>query len=112
MLALFWRGEAAVPSPCDIMVRREIIDSVGGFEEAWSPSIAENNLCDDQVFYTKVCLRAPVFVSDQCWDRYRQHPESACAVAAKTGLDHSGQLTFLKWIEAYLHYINKESKTL
>ena len=96
LLTLFLRGEAAVPSPCDIMVRREVIESVGGFEEAFQ------SLYEDQVFYAKVCLKAPVFVSDQCWDRYRQHQESACAVAGKTGLNHFAYLTFLNWIEEYL----------
>ena len=69
---------------------------VGGFEEAF------RSLYEDQVFYAKVCLKAPVFVSDQCWDRYRQHQESACAVAGKTGLNHSAHLTFLNWVEEYL----------
>jgi glycosyltransferase involved in cell wall biosynthesis len=96
LLPLFWRGEAAVPSPCDIMVRREVIEGVGGFEEAF------RSLYEDQVFYAKVCLKVPVFVSDQCWDRYRQHQESACAVAGKTGLNHSAHLTFLNWVEEYL----------
>jgi glycosyltransferase involved in cell wall biosynthesis len=96
LLSLFWRGEAVVPSPCDIMVRREVIEGVGGFEEAF------RSLYEDQVFYAKICLIAPVFVSDQCWDRYRQHRESACAVAGKTGLNLSAHLTFLNWIEEYL----------
>ena len=96
LLTLFLRGEAAVPSPCDIMVRREAIEGVGGFEEAF------RSLYEDQVFYAKVCLKAPVFVSDQCWDKYRQHQESACAVAGKTGVNRSAHLTFLNWIEEYL----------
>jgi glycosyltransferase involved in cell wall biosynthesis len=96
LLSLFWRGEAAVPSPCDIMVRREVIKGIGGFEEAF------RSLYEDQVFYAKVCLKAPVFVSDRCWARYRQHQQSACAVARKIGLNHSAYVTFLNWIEEYL----------
>jgi glycosyltransferase involved in cell wall biosynthesis len=96
LLTRFLRGEAAVPSPCDIMVRREIVEDVGGFDQAF------RSLYEDQVFYAKVCLKAPVFVSDQCWDKYRQHEESACAVAGKAGLNASAHLRFLKWIEGYL----------
>jgi len=96
LLTLFLRGEAAVPSPCDIMIRREILEDVGGFEEDF------RSLYEDQVFYTKVCLKSPIFVSDQCWDRYRLHDESACAVAGKAGLDASAYLRFLNWIEGYL----------
>jgi hypothetical protein len=96
LLPLFWRGEAAVPSPCDIMVRREVVDGVGGFEESF------RSLYEDQVFYAKVCLKAPVFVSDQCWARYRQHQESACSVARKIGLNHTAHRTFLNWVESYL----------
>jgi glycosyltransferase involved in cell wall biosynthesis len=96
LLTLFLLGEAAVPSPCDIMVRREIIEEVGEFEEEFQ------SLYEDQVFYAKVCLKAPVFVSDQCWDRYRQHSGSACSVASRAGLNDAAWLKFLSWIEKYL----------
>jgi glycosyltransferase involved in cell wall biosynthesis len=96
LLSLFLRGETAVPCTCSILVRREVIESVGGFEEAF------RDLYDDQVFYAKVSLASSFFVSGGCWDRYRQHPDSCCAVAKRTGQERSARLAFLTWLEEYL----------
>jgi glycosyltransferase involved in cell wall biosynthesis len=78
------------------LLRREIIESVGGYEESF------RGMYEDQVFYTKICLKAPVFVADNCWYRWRKHPASACAVAVSTGEYESARLRFLKWLRKYL----------
>jgi SAM-dependent methyltransferase len=75
--------------------RREIMLEVGGYEESF------RGLFEDQVACSKVCLRAPVFVSSRCWYKYRKHPNSSCSVAEKTGQHHSERLAFLKWLETY-----------
>ena len=41
--------------------------------------------CEDQAFLVKVYLRARVFVSDECLDRYRLHEDSCCAVVERAG---------------------------
>jgi glycosyltransferase involved in cell wall biosynthesis len=94
LLTLFLQDRAAVPS--DILVRREIIDRVGGFEERF------RTLYEDQVFYAKVCLAAQVFAADTCWYRYRQHEDSTCARAMITGEYFSARPVFLHWLERYL----------
>jgi glycosyltransferase involved in cell wall biosynthesis len=94
LLTLFLQDRAAVPS--DILVRRQIIDRVGGFEECFK------TLYEDQVFYAKVCLTAPVFASDACWYRYRQHEDSTCARTMKTGEYFTARPVFLDWLEEYL----------
>jgi polysaccharide biosynthesis protein PslF len=78
------------------LIRREIIESVGGYEESF------RGMYEDQVFYTKICLKAPVFVASKCWYRWRKHPASACAVALTTGEYESARLSFLKWLGEYL----------
>ena len=97
LLPLFWAGRAAVPCTCSVMVRRWIIDQTGGFEEIFP------GMYEDQVFYAKVCLEAPVLVSGECWDRYRQHPDSCCAVASKTDQHLATRLHYLNWLKGYLH---------
>jgi hypothetical protein len=77
-------------------VRRETIERVGGFEEEFKV------LYEDQVFYAKVCLAAPVFASDKCWYRYRQHPDSSCARAMITGEYYTSRPVFLNWLAAYV----------
>src|ERR1044072_6756156 len=57
------------------LARREIMQEVGGYEESF------RGLFEDQVFHSKVCLKAPVFVSSKCWYKYRKHPGSCCAIA-------------------------------
>jgi hypothetical protein len=48
-------------------------------------------------------LRAiSIFASSKCWYRYRKHPDSACAVAVKTGQYHHVRVAFLDWAEEYL----------
>jgi glycosyltransferase involved in cell wall biosynthesis len=94
LLMLFLQNRAAVPS--DILVRREIIERVGGFEENFKV------LYEDQVFYAKICLAAPVIASDRCWYRYRQHPDSSCARAKVTGEYYTSRRVFLSWLGSYV----------
>jgi glycosyltransferase involved in cell wall biosynthesis len=117
LLRLFLEGKALLPCPCSIMVRRELLERIGGFEVAHqSSTIAAraktldekqtifswiNNLYEDQIFYAKVCLENSVFVSNECWDRYRQHPGSLIARANRQQ-SRLARLTYLEWLEEYL----------
>lgn len=94
LFPLFLQDKAAVPS--GILVRRQIIERVGGFEDAFRGEY------EDQVFCAKICLNAPVFASGQCWYRYRQHPDSCVLIGQRTGQTHAARLFFLKWLAAYL----------
>jgi len=88
------RDQIAMATGC--LARREILQEVGGYEGSF------RGMFEDQVIHSKVCLKAPVFVSSKCWYKYRKHPDSCCAVAESTGQHHSERLTFLNWLEAYL----------
>jgi glycosyltransferase involved in cell wall biosynthesis len=92
LLSLFLQNGWA--SPCDILVRREIVEAVGGYESRF------RGLYEDQAFHAKICLRYPVFVSSECWYRYRQHPSSCTAFHHKSGDNHPRQV-FLEWLEQY-----------
>jgi glycosyltransferase involved in cell wall biosynthesis len=96
LLTLFLRKEAWTPSTCGVLVRCKVIARIGGFEEAF------RGMYEDTVFFAKVCLRAPVFVTSECWDRYRQRSDSTCAVAYVTGQYKPAYLTFLTWLKQYL----------
>ena len=94
LFPLFLRDKATVPS--GILVRRDVIERVGGFEDTFRGEY------EDQVFCAKICLDAPVFASGQCWYRYRQHPGSCVLTGQRTGETHPARLLFLNWLTKYL----------
>jgi hypothetical protein len=99
LLIRFLTHRAALPGTNSLLIRRRAFLDVGGFEESF-PGLAE-----DQAFLAKFCLRHPVYVHDECLDRYRQHDDSCCAVAVRAGEVRDGQLRYLEWLEAHIRAI-------
>ncbi len=99
LLSLFLLGKAAIPCPTNILVRRTVFEDVGEFEETFRGMYS---VYEDQAFYAKVCLKRFLFVSDACWDRYRQHPNASCAIAKTTGQENFARQFFLNWLAKYL----------
>jgi len=89
-------GEIQTPTTCNVLIRCEIIKEIGGFHETF------RGMYEDQVFFAKLCLKAPVYVADAYWARYRQHPNSCCAVAEHTGEANTAWLPYLNWVTEYL----------
>jgi hypothetical protein len=96
LLAWYLRERAVVPCPCSLLVRRAALERIGGFEDSFP------GLYEDQVFYAKLLLREPVLVAPECWDRYRQHPDSICAAADRAGGSGTARLAYLNWLAEYL----------
>jgi glycosyltransferase involved in cell wall biosynthesis len=102
-LMLLYRDTAgaAVPSVCSIMIRRDALLSLGGFEESF------RGLYEDQIFYAKLALHLRVLVTDQALERYRMHPDSTCAKAIEDltyhpELLHPSERVYLEWLEQYV----------
>jgi hypothetical protein len=83
------------PCICSVLMRREILQSVGGFEEEFRGQY------EDQVLFIKVGFQSPVLVVDECWSKYRQHQDSSYAIAGVTGQLNSARLYFLNWLADY-----------
>lgn len=96
---LYPLASANPPCPSDLLIRRETVERVGGFAEAFR---GNRHLYEDQAFLVKVYLREPVYVAEACWDRYRLHPEQCIAVINRSGHYHSVRLFFLDWLTQYL----------
>jgi glycosyltransferase involved in cell wall biosynthesis len=90
---------AETPPPSDILFRRQAAVGVGGFEEAFTGIYTTY---EDQAFLAKMYLNVPIFVSNQCWDKYRLHSGSLCAVQESEGRAPIARLFYLRWLDGYL----------
>jgi glycosyltransferase involved in cell wall biosynthesis len=101
LVPLFLKRQADTPATCGVLMRREIVQAVGGFEESF------RGMFEDQAFFYKVCLQATVYIESGYWDYYRQHATSSCSVAQAEGHYHPfhrnpAHLILLDWFEQYL----------
>ncbi|MEA5577803.1 glycosyltransferase family 2 protein [Anabaena sp. UHCC 0451] len=97
------KGHYQEPVPSNVIIRQDVFEKVGRFEEnfrGWG---------EDKVFFAKVQLKLPIFVSDECWIKYRQHPDSHCHLVQKDKkLIPPKFKKFLTWLEQYL--VNQDMK--
>ena len=96
LVLLLLQGKYQTPTTCNAMLRREVFEEIGGFIESF------RGMYEDQVFFVKLGLKLPAFVANECWARYRQHPDSCCAIAEKNGESDPAWLHLLGWIRDYL----------
>jgi glycosyltransferase involved in cell wall biosynthesis len=92
------RGQAAVPCTCSVLLRRDVVERVGGFEESFQVMFS------DQAFYAKMLLAAPVFVASGIHDKYRIHPNSTVARAKRAGEVRAGRARYLQFVARYLDH--------
>lgn len=95
-LCSYLKGDAAVPCPSSTLMRRRVLEAVGGHD------VNVPNVGEDQVLFAKITLHAPVLVSDTCWDWYRLHDTSIMAGSARAGQVEATYLAYLDWLEVYL----------
>lgn len=95
LFLLLLKNKCQTPTTCNALIRREVFDNIGKFEESF------RTMYEDQAFFSKVLLNTPVFVSDQCWAKYRQHSAS-CSSQAETQQYYQWRLPFISWLENYL----------
>lgn len=94
ILILFLKDEWA--SLCDVMVRQQAVETVGGYETSF------RGMYEDQAFHAKLCLKYPAFLSSECWYLYRQHPQACTTDSHISGKTLAARHTFLIWLEDYL----------
>ncbi len=95
VLHTYLQDESATPCTCTVMFRLDAVRRHGCFEESFP------GLYDDQVFYAKICLAEPVYVTSRCLARYRQHTASCCATARRNDACEKSRATFLRWLRQY-----------
>jgi glycosyltransferase involved in cell wall biosynthesis len=99
LLLLYPLGKAESPCPSCLIVRRSVVESVGGFETSF---IGPLQMYEDQAFLTKAYLSTPVYFSDRTWLKYRQHDSSCMAQNVKGGHYDAVRRHFLAWFARHL----------
>jgi glycosyltransferase involved in cell wall biosynthesis len=92
-------GSAGAPCPSDFLMRYELLEEIGGFEESFDPNYS---LYEDQAFLAKVYLHTPVFVAGTCWDKYRCHELSCTGRTQRKGNEYGARWFYLEWVQRYL----------
>jgi len=96
LFELLLENRAQTPTVCNALVRRTLVEDVGGFEPAF------RGMFEDQVFFAKALLRAPAWLDGRVWARYRQRGDSCTARSATAGGDERARLRYLRWLAHYL----------
>jgi glycosyltransferase involved in cell wall biosynthesis len=91
-----------LPAPSSVLLQRWVIDAGIRFDESFG-------MYEDEVFLAQIALRYPVYLMSESFDRYRQHADSFCAQAMRSGEYQPNQPNpargaFLRWLER--HVIN------
>ena len=102
LFLLYPLGGGAAPCPSDLLLARELVERIGGFEEQFDTQPAYQ-LYEDQAFLVKVYLASPVFAARECWTRYRMHPNSCMSRFLPDDEKHVASRSFFcDWFENYL----------
>ena len=90
------RNRAQTPTTCNAMMRRTLVERVGGFVDAF------RGMFEDQVFFAKALLAAPAYVDHRTWAKYRQHDASCSGRAPALAHELRARLRFLSWLRGYV----------
>ena len=92
--------EDSHPPPCSLLIRREVCERIGGFDERF-------RFYEDTIFLARAYLEVAVLVSGDCSAVYRRHAASSSHVAALAGdydpyAPNPAERAFLEWLEGHL----------
>jgi len=80
----------------DFLVVRPVFKALGGFEDVF------HTMFEDQSFLLKAFVQYPVYLSSKVWLKYRQHPESCCALTEHDGSYAVERVRFFDWFDHYI----------
>lgn len=96
MLELYPLGKGAAPCMCGIILERELLRRLGGFEDSF------RGMYEDQVFLSKLYLNVPVYISSNHHNLYRQRADSLVGASQHTTAYHVVRKQYLGWLKKYL----------
>ena len=89
-------GKGTAPSMNTVLLRKDVIDGVGGWEESFRTTY------EDQAMLTKVYLSAPAYIASDQGDIYRQHAASIMRTELVGIRYFRRRYLFLRWLEAWM----------
>ena len=99
MELLYPFGEGQPPCPSGIIIKREVIDRCGGFEESFSGIY---QLYEDQAFLFKVYSSEIIYISNQVNNLYRKRENSMSSAANNLEIYNTVRQFYANWIEGHL----------
>lgn len=108
-LAVYPLGPAQAPCPSVLMLRREVLRAVGGFEASFTGKL---QVYEDQAFLIKIYLSYATWFDGRCQLKYRQHADSLMARIFGDGQYYRIRSQYLDWLARYLRRQNKTSPQL
>ena len=92
-------GEGQPPCPSGIIIKREVIDRCGGFEESFSGIY---QLYEDQAFLFKIYCSEIIYISNQVNNLYRKRENSMSSAANNPEIYNTVRKFYANWIESYI----------
>jgi len=93
---LYPLGDATSPSMNSVLLRKGVIDRIGGWEERFRTTY------EDQAMLIKVYLSEPVYISSNQADIYRQHAASIMQTELVGSRYFRHRYIFLTWLEEWM----------
>ena len=107
---LYPLGPGFAPCPSAIMIKKEVCEAVGGFEESFTGIY---QLYEDQAFLSKIYLEYPVHLSQECHNYYRcQRKGSPMHSVIGGGKYKEVRKYFLDYFASYLTHKGVQDKEL
>ncbi|WP_373481317.1 glycosyltransferase family 2 protein [Geminocystis sp.] len=100
LLILSLQNKTQTPTTCNAIFRREVLEIIGKWDENFG------NIYEDQIFFSQVQLKMPIFVADEYWAKYRRHSDNSTAFLEnlRENIEEYSfnRLIFLNWVQIYL----------
>lgn len=96
---LYPLGKGQPPCPSGIIIKREVINRCGGFEESFSGLY---QLYEDQAFLFKIYSSEIIYISNQANNLYRKREDSMSSAANNLEIYNTVRKFYANWIESYL----------
>ena len=96
LLPMLIRNKVQTPTPVASMLRRGLVERVGGFEDRF------RGMFEDQVFFAKTHIISHCHIDGRSWAKYRQHDDSCTAQASGRMHDIRARARLLRWLHRHL----------